>query len=149
MTYNNDELEIGLIPPLGDDSAKSRSASIPNERARTHSERAEERALIFSASRLVVGSSNARIPQLAEKDSCRASRMMIEARTFCPAEHRPRMSISTLSFAITTCKSRQYTARRCEWKVTDSIIVRTTSSSLRFGVGLDHDSIDICTVHPS
>ncbi len=53
-------------------------------------------------SRFVVGSSRAIIPQEAEKVSASASRMMREASTFWPAEHRPRMSISVPFFTMTT-----------------------------------------------
>jgi hypothetical protein len=53
-------------------------------------------------SRFVVGSSRAIIPHEAEKVSASANRMMREASTFWPAEHRPRMSISVPFFTMTT-----------------------------------------------
>ena len=46
----------------------------------------------FGASRFVVGSSSARIPQFKQNVSARDRRMMRHAKTFCPAEHRPRIS---------------------------------------------------------
>ena len=47
----------------------------------THSTRACARDSMFSLSRLVVGSSRARMPQFRQKVSARARRMMREART--------------------------------------------------------------------
>lgn len=83
-----------------------------------YSARASAKALIFSWSRFVVGlsgeleltnmpifiahSSNAKTPQPCPKLSANASLMIILARTFCPAEHRPRMSSSTSFLTITT-----------------------------------------------
>jgi hypothetical protein len=42
------------------------------------------------------------MPQLRQKVSASASRMMRQASTFWPAEQRPRMSSSTPPFTITT-----------------------------------------------
>ena len=53
-------------------------------------------------SRLVVGSSRAKTPQSWQKVSARAKRMIKEARTFWPAEQRPRMSNGRPFFNITT-----------------------------------------------
>jgi len=50
--------------------------------------------LICSLSRLVVGSSRARIPQFVQNASARASLMTIEAITFCPMLHLPFISSS-------------------------------------------------------
>ncbi len=57
---------------------------------------------VADLSRLVVGSSRAMMPQVAENVSASASLMMREASTFWPAEHRPLMSISVPFFTITT-----------------------------------------------
>ena len=64
------------------------------------SERAKLSA--FGVSKFVVGSSNAKMPQLRQKVSANAKRMMRHAKTFCPAEHRPRMSNSAPLQIMTT-----------------------------------------------
>lgn len=56
----------------------------------------------LARSRLVVGSSRARMPQLTQKDSASARRMTREASTFWPAEQRPRMSSVVSPFFMTT-----------------------------------------------
>lgn len=72
------------------------------QRIITNSTRLAARASMFSVSKAFVGSSKASIPQFWPNESDRASLMMIEASIFWPAEHRPRMSISTWSLVITT-----------------------------------------------
>lgn len=49
------------------------------------------RAALFSLSRFVVGSSNAKIPQCEQNVSANAIRITSDARAFCPAEQRPRI----------------------------------------------------------
>jgi hypothetical protein len=51
--------------------------------------RALARLLICYLSRLVVGSSRARMRVLPQKTSAKASLMTIDASTFCPVEHLP------------------------------------------------------------
>lgn len=101
---DDDQLEIRVALTLIDDTCTiSRSKSIrQNCRLRTHSTRLSASASIFSVSNAFVGSSRARMPQLWLKESERASRIMIDASIFCPAEQRPRISISTWSLVITT-----------------------------------------------
>ena len=56
----------------------------------------------LGASRFVVGSSSANTPQPMQNDSASARRMTSDARTFWPAEQRPRMSSVVSPFFITT-----------------------------------------------
>ena len=68
----------------------------------THSTKLSARASMFSESSAFVGSSRARMPQFCPKESESASLIMMLASIFCPALHRPLMSISTWSFVMTT-----------------------------------------------
>lgn len=88
---------------------QQRLSRIQIDRTRTYSTRLAASASIFSVSSAFVGSSNARIPQFWPNESESARRMMIDANIFWPAEQRPRMSISTWSFVITTwrCQVRR------------------------------------------
>ena len=95
VVSDDDELEVGMILPFVDDTGHHRQICRVGPSRGTHSVRLDAKASIFSASRAFVGSSSARIPQFWPNESARASRMIIEANIFWPAEHRPRMSIST------------------------------------------------------
>lgn len=95
---DNDQLEIRVALTLIDDTAHIQGQSVIRFRytcGQTHSTRLSASASMFSVSNAFVGSSRARIPQLWPNESERARRIMIEASIFCPAEHRPRISIST------------------------------------------------------
>ena len=71
------------------------------------SERAMANPSILSESRLVVGSSSASRPQFIQKLSESASLIIMEARTFWPALHRPRMSKMVSPFTMTTFRKKQ------------------------------------------
>jgi hypothetical protein len=107
-------LEIRLIPSFFDDSEctnrKKRvsdlqtsitericiqNSSMNKEEEISYSAKELAKASMFSLSKLVVGSSRARMPQLVPNDSANANLIMIDAKTFWPAEQRPLMSIST------------------------------------------------------
>ena len=96
---DDNELEVGVIPALIDDAvghARERPCSPRHVvRETTYSTRLAASASMFSVSSAFVGSSRARMPQFWPKESASASRMMIDASIFWPAEQRPRMSIST------------------------------------------------------
>lgn len=89
---DDQELEVSLSGAALDDSGKASEADTvlgstkdgPKARALwagTHSTSACARDSMLSRSRLVVGSSRARIPQFRQKVSARARRMIREART--------------------------------------------------------------------
>lgn len=102
---DDDELEIRVRFTLIDDArqiCQSQINSCSAGRNKTHSTRLAARASMFSVSKAFVGSSRARIPQFWPNESDKARRIMIDANIFWPAEHRPRMSISTWSLVITT-----------------------------------------------
>jgi hypothetical protein len=93
---DDDQLEIRVALTLIDDTAHIKVRLYPVKLSiRTHSTKLAASASMFSVSNAFVGSSRARIPQLWPKESERASRIMIDASIFCPAEQRPRISIST------------------------------------------------------
>ena len=79
---DDDELEVGMVLSFIDDTNRGRQTSGMNSRRVTHSTRLDAKASIFSVSRALVGSSNARIPQFWPNESARASRMMIDASIF-------------------------------------------------------------------
>lgn len=89
-------------------------------KGRSYSTRLAASASMFSVSRAFVGSSNARIPQFWPNESERARRIMMDANIFCPAEQRPRMSISAWSFVMTTWASR-WAKYKFSDKVTNSL----------------------------
>jgi hypothetical protein len=60
-----------------------------------------ENCLTFLLSRFVVGSSSAKIPQ-SQKHSAKASRIMSDAKTLCPALARPLMVKVAPSFRFIT-----------------------------------------------
>ena len=99
---DDDKLKVGMVFPFINDAWRHLSHPGPFARINTYSTKLSAKASIFSTSKAFVGSSSAKMPQFWPNESDSASRMMIEASIFCPAEHRPRMSISTWSFVMTT-----------------------------------------------
>lgn len=82
VVSDDDELEVGMVLSFVDDTGHVRQTSGVSSRLGTHSTRLDAKASIFSVSRALVGSSNARIPQFWPNESARANRMMIEASIF-------------------------------------------------------------------
>lgn len=92
---DNDELEVGVILPLVDDTRGALAWRLISQGDRAYSTKLAAKASMFSVSKAFVGSSRANMPQFCPKESDKARRIMIDASIFCPAEHLPRMSIST------------------------------------------------------
>lgn len=135
---DDQELEVSLSGAALDDSGKASEADTvlgstkdgPKARALwagTHSTSACARDSMLSRSRLVVGSSRARIPQFRQKVSARARRMIREART---CTYMPR---SEKRFSLSHKPSRT----RKAWYLLTSA---AAPPHVQGGVALHHDN---------
>lgn len=102
VVSNDNELEVGLGLAVSDDCVEGPSQGLDVVAVKIRSrliksDDLEQLLVMFDAT-----PGRKPTPQLTPKHSARARRIMMLAKTFCPALQRPRISISAPDLTITT-----------------------------------------------